>query len=376
MTMAGTKFAARCALLLMFMLSPAAAEEAAAPPAVAVVVETVKAEDMAQPVQFPGLVVAPMKVGITSPASGTLGAKLVPDGSLVKKDDLLFTVDKSRYQALLAQSQAQLEAAQIAADSAQSQFDRTADLVSKGTLPKVQYQTDLAALNSAKAAVKVQEAALRLSQLDLDGTDIHAPFDGRLGQANFAEGAMVGPQSGPLATLMSLDPMRLRFYVRQKALLDARAKYGSDLPQLVLTVKLADGTIYDQTGKLLFTDVEANSSTDSVSIVGEIANPAMTLLDGQLVTVLLGSTEPDMQPAVSQAALMLDQTGSFVLTVDKDNKVGVARVTLGTRKNGKIAVTSGLKEGDRVIVAGLQKVAPGMVVAPAEQTVASAGTAP
>lgn len=354
------------ACMLVAMMSAAQAQQAEAPPP-GVIVETVKAIDMTVPEQFPGQIYAPMKIDVLTAASGALGPKQVKDGSLVKKNDLLFTIDKTNYQAAVAQAQAKLDAAQVAADEAQTQFNRTSDLVSKGTLPKAQFDTDNAALKVAQANVKVAQADLQVAQLALDQTDVKAPFDGRIGEAKFAEGAMVGPTSGSLAVLMSLDPMRVRFYVRQRALLEARKKYGDNVGQLVLSIMLADGSLHDQQGRLLFTDVEANASTDSVSVVGEVANAGLHLLDGQLVTVLLSRAEPDMQLAVTQAAVMLDQSGSHVLTVDKDNKVQVAQVTLGARKADKVAVTAGLKAGDRVIVAGMQKVAPGMVVAPTEQ---------
>ena len=137
---------------------------------------------------------------------------------------------------------------------------------------------------------------------------------------------------------------------------------GTDASGVVVTLRLPDGSLYDQDGRINFVDVTTNTSTDSVTVRAEISNPDGILVDAQYVGVVLQAGEPESAIVVPQSALQLDQQGQFVLIVDAENKAQVRRVETGPAKGADIVVSSGLKEGELVITTGMQKVRPGQVV--------------
>ena len=188
---------------------------------------------------------------------------------------------------------------------------------------------------------------------------------GRLGLARYTVGNLVGPDSGPLATIVSGDPIYVDFPLTQRQLLEAKRDLkakGTDASGVVVSLRLPDGSLYDQNGRINFVDVTTNQSTDSVTVRAEIANPDGTLVDAQYVGVLLQAGAPESAIVVPQSALQLDQQGTFVLIVDADSKAQVRRVQTGPIRGADIVVNGGLKEGELVIAAGVQKVRPGQVV--------------
>ncbi|MEM7497178.1 MAG: efflux RND transporter periplasmic adaptor subunit [Pseudomonadota bacterium] len=341
-----------------------------------VIVATVQSIDMSAPDRFFGQIVSPSKVSLVPQIPGILTQRAVPDGSEVKKGDLLFAIDKDRFNAALAEAEANLASAQAAAATAQAVYDRASELAKRNTVAQAQLDSDEGALKEANALVKVREAEVTIAKLDVEHAEVHAPFDGRLGQWQEAVGALVGPGRDPVITLVALDPVRVTFPVRQRQLLKAHARYGERVKELVVALELADGSTYGQTGKVLFEEAQATAATDTVTVVAEIANPESVLRDSQLVTVVVRDPTPTKTLAISEAAVLLDRAGSYVFTVGADNTVARTEVTLGARKAGMVAVTDGLKAGDRVIVAGQQKVRPGETVAATEgPATANAGAA-
>ncbi len=125
---------------------------------------------------------------------------------------------------------------------------------------------------------------------------------------------------------------------------------------------MPDGSTYDQDGTIKFAEVVGNAGTDTVTVRAEIANPKRILVDQQLVGVVVMSKEPERKLVVSQSAIMLSAQGASVLAVTPDNKVETRKVVVGEQRGADIVITSGLAEGDRVIINGQQKVRPGIVV--------------
>ena len=135
---------------------------------------------------------------------------------------------------------------------------------------------------------------------------------------------------------------------------------------MAVKVQLADGTIYGEAGHLNFVDVQVNQGTDTVLVRATLPNPNGVLVDGQLVTVVVETAEPQAALVIPQQAVQIDQAGRFVLKVDAENKAQVQRITVGAEREGFYVVTNGLAQGERVITEGLQKVRPGMTVDAAE----------
>lgn len=343
--------------------APAQSGQAAPPPAV--VVEPVKLVDLAEEQTFTGRIEAIDKVHIRARVQGFLKARDFEEGAEIKSGQLLFEIEREPYEIAVAQAEANLANAQAALTLAQQTYDRTATLTARETVSKASLDSALAQLSQAQAAVKAQEAALQTAKLNLDYTRITAPIDGRVGRTSFSVGNLVGPDSGPLVTLVAQDPMYVTFPVPQRLLLEFR-KGGQDPDSLTVQLLLADGKVYGQQGRVRFAEVEATSSTDSVVVRASIANPDRLLVDQQLVDVSVVSKQPEKKLVVSQSALLLDQQGSYVLTVGDDNVVAIKRIETGEQRGSLIVVASGLSEADRVIVSGHQKVRPGIVAAPSQ----------
>lgn len=341
------------------------AQQPGAPPPPGVMVETVREQDVAAQSRFTGRIEAIDKVELRARVQGFLKSRLFQEGSAVEKDALLFEIEKAPYEAAVAQAEANQASARAGVELARLTFDRTETLASRKTASAAQLDDARAKLQEAEAVLKAQEAALRVARLDLQYTEVRAPMAGRIGRAAYSVGDLVGPDSDPLATLVAQDPVYVAFPVPQRVLLQVR-RGQVDRDSVVVRLELSDGSVYEHPGKIGFVDIEANPTTDTVTVRASVPNPEGLLLDRQLVRVLVESERPEAKLLVSQSALLLDQQGSYVLTVDAENKVEARRVTLGDQRDSRIVVEEGLAAGERVIVSGLQKVRPGMTVDPHE----------
>ena len=172
--------------------------------------------------------------------------------------------------------------------------------------------------------------------------------------------------------------MRVLFPVTQRELMEARRDGQTDGSGVVVQVKLADGSLYKEKGKLDFIDVTVDARTDGQIVRAVFENADRTLTDGQTLRVVLEEKNPAMVLAVQESAIALDQTGPYVFAVNDKNVVEQRRIKVGVSRDGLTGVESGLKAGDKVIVQGQQKVRPGMTVAPspAAAALAPASTAP
>jgi membrane fusion protein (multidrug efflux system) len=203
------------------------------------------------------------------------------------------------------------------------------------------------------------------AKLQLGYTDITAPLAGRISRAAVSVGNYVGPSTGVLATIVRQDPIYVTFPVTQREVLEFR-KTNTSAAEQEIFLRLADGSRYPIPGKIDFLGVTVNPGTDTVQVRAVFANPDRILVDGQLVAVVAEASKGETALLVPTQALQLDQSGTFVLVVGKDNKVEVRRIELGESKGTRIVVTKGLAAGELVITEGIQKVRPGQVVQPSE----------
>jgi len=246
---------------------------------------------------------------------------------------------------------------------AQQTFNRNNKLVKQRTLAQASLDDAQSALLQAQANVQVREAELSSAKLNLGYTRITAPMNGLVGRTTYSVGNLVGPDSNALVTLVSQDPMYVSFPVPQWLMTEIR-KTGRKTDGVYVSLELPDGSTYGQKGTIKFTNVQGNSTTDSVTVRASIPNPERLLIDQQLVQVSVIRKQPERKLVISQAALLLDQQGTYVLAVDAEDKVVIKRITTGEQQGSLIVIDSGLEEGDKVIISGHQKAKPGGKVSP------------
>lgn len=314
---------------------------------------------------FIGRVVAIDKVELRARVQGFLQQRAFTEGQTVAIGALLFQIEPEPYEAIVVQRQADLAKAQADEINANAQLKRGQELLAQKNIAQSRVDELQAAESIAQAGIAQARAALAAAELDLSYTRIAAPVAGRIGLANYTVGNLVGPSSGPLATIVSRDPIHVRFPVTQRELLEARRRIeddGGEARDLVAHLRLPDGSTYEHAGHLDFVDVTTDPGTDSVTLRVQIPNPDGILVDGQYVGVSLQTSEPTSAILIPQSALQVDQQGVFVLIVDADRKAQVRRLQTGANHGSNVVVTQGLTEGELVIVEGIQKVRPGEAV--------------
>lgn len=338
-------------------------QQSATPPAV--LVARVARQPISQGAEFIGRVEAVDKVEIRARVSAFLISRHFTEGDPVKAGDLLFTLEQPPFAAEVALRQAQVERAEAELRNATLQVQRGRELVRTNNIPQSTLDERIAAEGEAKGSRDAALAQLEQARIQYGYTEIRVPFDGRAGRSPISPGNLVSPGSGVLVTIVREDPIRISFPVTQRELLRVR-QAGPDAPRdgIRVRARLPDGSLMEPAGRLEFVDVAANRSTDSVLVQAMLPNPNRLLTDGQAIAVVIEAAEPAQAILVSQAALQVDQQGSFVLLVGADNKVEVRRVRTSAGPSGQVVVTEGLEPGQLVIIEGSQRARPGQPVTP------------
>jgi membrane fusion protein (multidrug efflux system) len=361
----------------MLAVLPAGVGAANAPadaskPAVTVAPATLR--DITPSASYVGRVQAVNTVNLIARVTGFLEKQDFKEGQFVKTGDLLFLIEQDPYQAAVAQAEANLAKAQATQTNAELQLRRAQELVRSNTVAQATVDQDVATERSAAADVMAAKAALQQAQINLGYTEIKAPIDGRIGMVLINVGNFVSPTSGTLATIVSQNPMYVLFPVPTQQVIRYKqqlTEHPEDAGHLVVHIKLATGQDYPESGNVDFLDIQANQSTDTVIVRAQFPNPKNLLVSGQIADVTVEAGTPTKALTIPEAALQLDQSGPYVLVVGTDDKVAQQRVKLGAVQGADIVVQQGLKEGDRVIVEGIQKVRPGEVVAPSQAAAAN-----
>ena len=340
-------------------------QAAAAPPAPAVGVRVATMKGVSQSFEFVGRVKAIEKVELRARVEGFLEKVLFREGQDVKAGELLYQIEKVQFQSAVDQAKANLAVAEATLTNAKVEYERSTELLKRNFSPQSQVDANKAALDTAAGRVMQAKAALTQAQVNLDYTDIRAPIDGRIGRTAYTVGNLVNPASGVLATIVSQDPIYVLFPVSVRdleAIREARRKEEGGMAKIDIRVRLPSGQEHTQRGVWNLTDPQVDPQTDTLIMRATMPNPERTLTDGQFVTAIIRERQEAPRLVVPQAALQVDQSGYYVLVVNDQHKVEQRRVQTGPQLGTDVVVTSGVKDGEQVIVDGIQKVRPGQVV--------------
>ena len=360
--------AAACLLACSHSGGVLAQQPAGAPPPT-VTTEVVQERAVTPTSQFIGRVQAIRDFEALARVEGFIEQVAFQEGQNVTKGTLLYVIEQAPYQAALDGAKADLASAQATLREAQRAYQRAQELSGRGNLSEAALDQAQAAQETGEASVMQAQAKLWQAELNLGYTRITSPIDGRIGATAKTAGDLVNPSSGALATVAQLDPIRVVFSVSDRDLLqvqradpDLASTQAAD--RFVPALRLADGSEYEQKGKVSFASNRIDPQTGTIPIYADFANPRSLLLPGQYVTVLIRPAQTERQPVVPVSAIQQDQQGSYVMVLDQQNRVQRRPIETGPQIDQDIAVPKGLRAGETIIVGGVQKVRPGMIVQP------------
>jgi len=343
------------------------AAPAAAPPAPEVGVVTVAPGHADLATELPGRLEAFRVAQVRARAAGILQKRRFTEGSDVKAGQALFDIDAAPYRATLASAQATLARAEANLVQAQALADRYAPLAKTQAVSQQEALNAQAAALQARADVAAGKAAVQTAQINLGYATVTSPIAGRIGRALVTEGALVGQgEATPLAVVQQVDKLYVNFTQSagevmrlRQALAAGKLQRASGKEAAQVQVVLEDGSVYAETGKLLFSDLSVDTTTGQITLRAELPNPQGQLLPGLYVRVRLTQAAVDAAIALPQQAVTRGATGDSVLVVADDGSVAARPVKLGPSQGGRALVLDGLKAGEKVVVDGLQRVKAG-----------------
>lgn len=358
-----------------------ATEAPAAPPAVPVSVAKAETRRITTWESFSGRLEAIERVEVRSRVGGAILSAHFREGALVEKGDLLVTIDPEPYAAAVERAEAEVAAAEARVALAKTELERGRKLVATSAIPQSGVDQRLSVFDEAQANVRSAKAALRSARLDLQYTEVQAPITGRVGALEVTAGNLVsaGAASPVLTTIVSIDPIYASFNVNEEVVAAALSKLSGSVGRAdsIERIPVQIGTAADEgtpiEGHIQLIDNEVDAATGTIRVRAALDNADGRLIPGQFVRIRIGDPEPAEKLVISDRAIGSDQDKKFVLVVGKDNTVEYRQVTLGPSADGLRIVENGLTPGETIVVNGLQRVRPGVVVAPqpVEETTAS-----
>ncbi|NKZ98870.1 efflux RND transporter periplasmic adaptor subunit [Rhodococcus hoagii] len=325
-------------------------------------VETLQLQPLAITSELNGRILAPRTAQVRARVAGVVLKRVYREGSDVKQGDVLFQIDPAPFKADLDSAQAALARADATRYQARLQEQRYRELVNDKAVSGQEYDNAKASLLQANAAVAEAKAAVQRARLNLGYATVTAPIAGRIGRAQVTEGALVGQnEATPLATIEQLDPIHVdvtqstREITALRKALRAGQLQRVDADQASVTLIEDDGSAYPLPGKLLFSDIQVDPSTNQITLRSEFPNPNLDLLPGSYVRVRLAQAVQPQGLSVPQRAILRDSAGvPKVLVVDAQSQVSERQVALGSVQGDRWVVREGLAAGDQVVVEGLQ----------------------
>ncbi|UBM27550.1 efflux RND transporter periplasmic adaptor subunit [Pseudomonas sp. p1(2021b)] len=359
------------ALLALLTLSLAGCDDAAdqdeQAPAPQVRVETVQVQPLAISTELSGRILAPRTAEVRARVAGVVLKRVYREGSDVKQGDVLFLIDPAPFKADHDSARATLAKAEANLYQARLQEQRYRELVDDKAVSRQEYDNARATFLQAGAEVAQAKAALERARLNLGYATVTAPISGRIGRALVTEGALVGQnETTALAIIQQLDPIHADVTQSTRDLNALRrAMRAGELQQVGqdqarATLIQDDGSAYPLPGKLLFSDISVDPSTNQITLRSEFPNPDLDLLPGSYVRVRLEQAVQPKGISVPQRAILRDSAGvPKVLVVDPQQRISERQVVLGNAQGDRWIVSEGLAPGERVVIEGLQHVKAG-----------------
>ncbi len=351
---------------------PVQPQAAVEPPSVHVI--NVQRQEVQDQVEFVGRVQAIERVELRARIEGFLERRNFREGEFVEAGTLMFEIEPDTFAAEVEMARAGVAAAEARKVEADANLDRALQLIERGNIAERSVDEAQAAAQTTEAEVLARTAELRQAEINLSYTEIRTPIAGRVSRETFSAGNLVSPESGPLATVTSLDPISVIFSVSEADLIDAelaRQQRGEEVDlrdrsdsNIVPRIALPDGTLYEHPGRIDFLGAEVDPATGTVPIRAVFPNPNSLLLHGQFATIVLTSAETQNKIVIPVAAVQEDQVGPFVLVLNEDKAAEIRRIERGQTQEINLIVEQGLEEGEVVVVEGLQKIRPGVPVTP------------
>jgi RND family efflux transporter MFP subunit len=359
------------------------AAEPPAPPLPSVAVAPVEDREILEYSEFTGRIEAIDDVEVRARISGHLDAVHFQAGQIVKRGDVLFTIDPRWHQAALSASEAALAQARVRLDNAEREAKRAAELRESQAISAEEAESRTSRLAEAKAVVLAAEAARSTSQLDLEFTSVRAPVDGRVGRALVTPGNFVSGVPGAdtvLTTIVSVDPVYVYADVDEASmLLLERLMREHALPlddggRVQVEIGLSDEQGYPHAGVIESLGNRLDAGTGTIPLRAIVPNADETLVPGLFARVRVPSSSMRKTPLVPEQAVGTDQSQKFVLVLGSDSTVQYRAVKLGPAIDGLRIVREGLQAGEEIVVHGLQRVRPGAKVAAEREAVQSVST--
>ena len=351
-----------CLMALALLAGPALAQDL--PPPV-VSVQTLAPQPLPVVNELPGRIAATRTAEVRPRVGGIVMTRVFEQGRRIEEGDVLYKIDPAPFAVRVASAEATLARAEATRANAADQLRRAEALRERRVTAGVELENAATTLAQAEADVAIARASLQEAQLNLGYTDVTAPIGGVVGRALVTEGALVNAQTDVMATIQQLDPVYVDFTQSASEMFALRRARAEG--QLLMTddnaarVQLIfdDGSTYAQPGKLLFSEASVDSSTGQITLRAELPNPDGDLLPGLYVRVRIEQAVRENALAIPQMAVQRDQSGqAYVYALKDADTVERRDVRLGQTSDNRWLVEDGLAAGDKVVVAGAQKLYP------------------
>jgi membrane fusion protein (multidrug efflux system) len=352
------------------------AAQKAAPPKPQVSVVTLHPQSVAVTAELAGRTTASLTAEVRPQVNGIIQTRSFKEGSEVKAGDPLYQINPASYQAALDSAKATLQKSEAALPSAQAKFDRFEGLVKSNAVSKQEFDDASAALAQTKADVAAAKANVETAQINLDYTKITAPIGGQIDKSALTPGALVtASQTTVLTTIRTIDPINVDVTASSTNLLnwrqqikDGRLKFSGS--NVSVKLKLDNGAVYPQTGKLSFVESNVSQTTGTFNLRAEFPNPDRLLLPGMYVRATIEEGVAENSFLVPQRGVTRNTKGdATAMFINAEGKAETRTLTVGRNVGNNWLVSSGIKDGDRVIVEGTQLIRAGQDVNGVEVTI-------